>query len=800
MATDGHLPDKPHELFEWLVARLLARYAPGQDADTRICVVLGAGSSLWSGLTLWDRDFKEKLIERSSDLFRDKHSFVEECWHELSGIVGLPRKKGYARRGELVDRASIEDIASVALKYAVVGDRVYDLLSERFTVDGARGAAGWQPPQLGYELLAHFLKHEFVDHLLTFNFDELLDEAVANELGPSEFVTVATDQDIRTRPPVALPHLIKLHGTLSRPETLRFTRTATASLPPAMTRLLDRIVFDIDPATGHRSPNPRKTYLISMGYGWHDPDMLHWLSARRDHVEGLLILSRNLNDEVERLSGTFGDSEGWRNDRVRILDIDALCSGPPQSISVDLVLSALWNELEREMADRRVPFMPASRHLLLGHLFGPHPNVPGDRLNEHNELTRFVTEFVLHLAKCKGMVNLSTMAGSDRISRYYGPVRDRFSGHAQIADCDLIGLVTSPTFIHHDQFRKTAPAGRTVRLSRYPDVKETYYATATEADELAAPLLDNNGFVIGPPHLPRYSTRKRKIEQAPGGPGGKLFIEHHIKAIFNGPEIEVTRRSSNRESWSLRSATPIGTFIDLQNQTRRVLESDWSDLLAVAETAEWLTKPAMRELVTRPDRSVLLIEADQPAAAEWPLRTRISLDLSETWKEYQKAGVKVLSTALPWWQHNRHLTLAFSKKSRRWVCHGGIYFRRRHKASRIQPMYIEPHDREDIAELVLTFLSYLRRSLDERRRAVAAASLSKMSGSSTLAGRGPQDATAVANMLELRDRVCEIARNLKAPKSVDERIGRLLDELQCTTEQDLLPPGVAGCAGDSHTD
>ena len=794
MTRDSEIPRPPHELFLWLSRLLCDRYAAGEDTRTKICVILGAGCSVWSGLRLWDRAFKQELITESSKLFKLKTTFVDECWRELSGIVGLPGNDA-DRTKQLIERASIEDIASVALKYGVISDDVYRLLRERFTPADTKQSGGLQPPQLAYELLAHFLKHGFIDHVLTFNFDELLDEAIANELGAGEFVTVATDHDIGPLPAAQLPHLVKLHGTLGRPETLRFTRTATSSFPPSMTRLLDEIVFDLDPETGRRKRGARQTYLISLGYGWRDPDLRHWVRARHRCLEGLVVFSRS--GELDVLSSVLPESRShYRGSVVRELDISQLCDVPKDSLSVDIVLSALWKELESLMLNDLVPFMPASRHLLLGYLFGPHPDKPAELNNTHNALKRFVVEFVLHLTKCKGMVNLSTMSASDRISRYYAPVCKEYSEQAQGTDSDLIGLVTSPTFIASLRYG-TKATERSVKQAEYPDVKETYYATAREPEELTKPLLSTNRFYLDVMHRPVYSHDRRKIvvdSDVGSVHAGEAFVRDLIVAIFNGPEIEVGRRIGGRSSWSLPSAQPIPTFIDLRNRTTAVLKCEWTDLFVIAETGAWLVDPEVKKvLLSKQERSILMIEAEQPGQEEWPLRTRISVDLSETWKAYADQGVNVSSIPLSWWQHNRHLTLAFQRKARgRLVCHGGIYFRRRHKASRIQPMFVNPTNSEDVAELMLTFLSYLRRGLEELRQAAASAVDGKTRPTSS-----PKilDASAASKVLNLRDRACDVALLLKPPQAVKRRLDRLLVELRRTTFEELVGHSMADLSG-----
>src|SRR5688500_4459764 len=115
--TPSHeaLPATPHELFERLVQLLLRRYREGSPSNTHVVVVLGAASSLWSGLPLWDAGFKDQLVTLATAAFPD---FVKECWRKLSPTIGLPPRAPRWHRGELVKRASIEDLASVALEYA----------------------------------------------------------------------------------------------------------------------------------------------------------------------------------------------------------------------------------------------------------------------------------------------------------------------------------------------------------------------------------------------------------------------------------------------------------------------------------------------------------------------------------------------------------------------------------------------------------------------------------------------------------------------------------------------------------
>jgi hypothetical protein len=754
---DPRAHEEPYQVFESLRDLFVRRYRDGSRARAKVNVLLGAGCSIVSGLPMWDEQFKRKLLAEASDVFRSTDFFVDECWRKLSGSIGLPPADGRIRQDELIRLASIEDIASVALESAVVADRVYRLLNGAFATASTDVRESIHPPQLAYELLAHSLKHGFVDHLITFNFDELLDEAVSNELGRDEYAYIASDHDITARGASRLPHLIKLHGTLGRPKTLRFTRTTTTSLPELTIRLLDQVLFDLEggrPASP--VPSQRDTHILSLGYGWNDPDVRHYFQARRNRIAQIFILAKRA--ECDGLRKLFGEAAGWNPEQVRILNLDEFCP-PAPSPTVDLFLWALWVSLEERLKEEEIPFMPAARHLLLGYLFGPNGNEPGTEitpLNKHTPLKRFVVEFVLHLAKCKGMVTLSTMGRSDRIGRYYSPIRRKFAGEPG-GGFDLLSRVTATGFL----VGHTA-APPTIVQSQHADVKETFYATASEPKDLAAPLLNGNQFALGAANAPRYSPTHHRVDIDRGG-HGQSFVERCIEAVFAGPEIEVTRRRDRHENWTLPRAEPIMTYIDLQNRTREILETDWTDLLVIAESGAWLDSPMVERALTRQrqtSRRVFLIDARQPLADEWRLRSKIAGDLSVTWARYAAAGVTVVTLPLSWWQHNRHLTLAISEDGGSIVTHGGIYFRRRHKASRIQPLFVAGSDTEDLAELLITFLAYALRALIEHQRDLLA------------------PAAVLPGQLTLAARACALGRQLQSPPSVQPRLERVIAQVE----------------------
>jgi hypothetical protein len=79
-------------------------------------------------------------------------------------------------------------------------------------------------PSLTYEILAHLMKHGFIDAVINFNFDEVLDQSIDDELGVDQYVRIVRDGEwllhLQSRTPddpwrFDKPLYIKPHGTVS---------------------------------------------------------------------------------------------------------------------------------------------------------------------------------------------------------------------------------------------------------------------------------------------------------------------------------------------------------------------------------------------------------------------------------------------------------------------------------------------------------------------------------------------------------------------------------------------------------
>jgi len=669
------MTDNFNQLINILTERYAYHASTPLDEQPRVVVILGAGASFWSGLRSWtDPCLRKKIIETINGQISEE-PFYRQAWKRLAAQIGLanPSWKPHELKDRLLAKSpqevTLDMICSVASDFAIVENRVRDVLQEEF------GSATWPdagpPPQLGYELLAHMLKHRFIDDIVTFNFDEVLDVSLDNELGENEYYKIVSDHQVYFPPRNAKPHLIKLHGTISHPATLRFTVDRTKVLSDGMLELLDRTLFYTRDGAHH----PKCIRLISLGYRWNDPDFVEWVSSRQECIKDITVVTL-AQDQPTSLCDKF------RGDDVHTIYPDQLLApsntGPfkTNTPSIDLVLWAVWNAVEASLSRSAAPkearpCPSAARHILLSYLFGPRPTDFHNKREwvhrplRHRKEDRFKYEVLLHLLKCKGMVNLSVMARDCRVNRYRPEKHD----------------------LKFDFLEQ----------STFADVKETFFAKDKEdAKDFEADFYahnTNDNIFVPSVATGWFSTSATQVRR---------FIADQVKAVFDGTEVEIVPGRDQRHDWLFVDPEPLETMFAFQSKSSELLKKDWTHLFAIAESGEWLLEPIT---TATGNRQVLLIETSMRSLEQWKAGIKLREKIEVEWNAIRPA----LRAQLAWWKHNRHLTLAYKKKgnNEKGEFLGGIYFRRSMKTSQISPVYVEKQ--EDCAELLLTFLSYCRR-------------------------------------------------------------------------------------------
>jgi len=144
-------------------------------------------------------------------------------------------------------------------------------------------------PTLFYHIVAHLFKHRFIDVIINFNFDELLDEILLEELSADSFDSILSDGDCRSihdlieNKRLRQPLYIKPHGTASHKSTLRFTKDHYHELPNDMrTLIIDLFRKKIPGLYTNKNMN-----LITVGFGLMSIEFNEILSRTLDNTSAI---------------------------------------------------------------------------------------------------------------------------------------------------------------------------------------------------------------------------------------------------------------------------------------------------------------------------------------------------------------------------------------------------------------------------------------------------------------------------------------------------------------------------------
>lgn len=172
-------------------------------------------------------------------------------------------------------------------------------------------------PTLFYHIVAHLFKHRFIDVIINFNFDELLDKVLKEELGANSFDKIISDGDclplssFTKNDRLLQPLYIKPHGTASHKSTLRFTKDQYHEIPRDLKILLEEVISTLnwdDDKRNQDSPKSHKRLnLITVGY-----DMAS--------VEFNQILAENLKKEDQIFSFFFQENPGDTKELNKVIE------------------------------------------------------------------------------------------------------------------------------------------------------------------------------------------------------------------------------------------------------------------------------------------------------------------------------------------------------------------------------------------------------------------------------------------------------------------------------------------------
>lgn len=503
--------------------------------NRRVIVLVGSGASQDAGLFSSDKAIE--ALEESNPLPK---KVIEK---ELDRLVSVQKLDPSQFETQILAMSATEHSGTLVRK------KLTEIYNRRFM------------PTFTYEILAHLLKHRFIDAVISFNFDELLDQAISDELKPEEYILILSDGDcppgtIRSKEPLAKPFYIKLHGTVSHPSTLRFTRDEYYRLPTDIKQILLELI------------EVRPVDLISIGFDMKSFEFNH---IARKASPGSKIFYINLYEPIpDRPLGT--------NYASYLIPVDRTPGG------LSSIFEDFWQRISGHF---RAAYSPRNidRHRLVSQLFRLEREQNED--NAEYLWDRTVVELCLAIAKGKGFVTISDLSAG-RCGKYYQLYRNKSQSETKSFNvlCSALGL---------------------------RDVGYGFVALRLTRTDLTPSIISRKKFEENLPDL-MVSVRKQlnKARHALFDSSSRL-IQETLLTHYDGDEVEVRAAPIILYDYSFQAPAVIRGLTALKYRTFDLLsqKNQWEHLLVVSETGQWLGRTELRGVIKkRKSRKIYLIAAD----------------------------------------------------------------------------------------------------------------------------------------------------------------------------------------------
>lgn len=557
-------------------------------------------------------------------------------------------------------------------------------------------------PNLEYEILAHMFKHRFIDVVLNFNFDEIFDNVIKEEIAQGDFKYIISDghcpddyKDLLVGKRLKEPVFIKPHGTISHSNTMRFTRESLSTVPLRIKEIIDEIIAaKVSSALDNNQKNLKINFIV-MGFGLKSPLLIESI---KDYLKNsnstpcFWVFDKKKNIEEFNLELNSTDL-----DRVRKT---FYCFPVTENNSLSKYLTTLWDLIAENFDTDKFRVRGIERHLLINKIFAPISTDKEDVKEEvrkmhrekdlkHYFRDRVYVELFIDFLSSDGILNLNQIMDG-RAGYYMDKLEDKLdpddkkSSNDSISNyCKNMGLSTYKGFVS-DVF--------TLKPIK------TFYE-----EDFIEQLIEN---LL--PNLTGNLQEKLNNDQV------KLEVIRLAKKIKKGNRLNINPqfRHPNRNLFtSIKDENILNTGIKWLYKYREVFEKSdqWDLLLAVSEKGRFLPlhEEGMRNILKDKKVEIILASNDMPKEEDVFVKEKSrfnSLNLLSGRELY-----------LPWWQHNRHMAIFLKNKKRKirskneldnWDFLGSFYYEHRMLSKKINPIFIERTQKEDQKKLLNIFVNY----------------------------------------------------------------------------------------------
>ncbi|HUQ67188.1 MAG TPA: SIR2 family protein [Flavitalea sp.] len=563
------------------------------------------------------------------------------------------------------------------------------------------------PVSLFYEIVAHLFKHRFIDVIINFNFDEMLDNAIEEEMSDTQYRNIFSDghcfenmSDMLYNKRLAFPIYIKPHGTISHPSTLRFTRQAYYDMP---LKIKETIIYLVKGETENKAQPQLPVNLIVAGFGLKS----HEFNA---------ILSDNL--EKERASLFYFDmydnkEDFWerrfKNDSLDLFTCEnstlfPLLHTEYGNRSLDNWFYLLWNRIQERFNTIYQP-KGIARHVIIDSIFKPMVNKLIDRTYQKAKYfrDRTIIELAIDIfSSSDGLINLRQLKES-RVHKYFSLYKEEDKDAPELFELlDKFKLKKYKDYIKDtwcfdkDNLNYIRDLRQLIHDNVSRDLKNDVIGVLKDSafNGKSNPLLDE--------HISKLANSK------------KLFLNLRFAAKDNHVSIFPGITNDDVINTDIKWIYTFQKYFVLPEENTK-----WNLILSISETGGIFSTPGVIENLYQ--KKIMLIcsysSYKVPVDIISPKNYKREKLLTEKLKNIKhhivsSAGVPELRM-LPFRNHNQHMILFTKvdkvKKDIEFV--GGLYYGRRNMSKRVTPIHVQHPN--DLNELFSVFVNYWERACKE---------------------------------------------------------------------------------------
>ena len=524
-------------------------------------------------------------------------------------------------------------------------------------------------PSISYELLAHLLKHRFIDGIINFNFDELLDQSIDDELVNGEFIKIITDGDVQDNiteimddDGLKLPIYIKPHGTASHKSSMRFTDEDYYGMPVDIKNLIKALVSgstSLDEKDFLEDEQRTPVNILIIGYRMKGFEFNSIIEKYLPENSQIYFINPSLPPISDTIKKFYSNGNFFQITKNKTLN--------------DWLLQ-IWDFISSNFSDTYKP-RSINRHLLITKLFADDNKLKSGKKLINYLKDRTYIELVLSIAKYKGFVTIKQLS-DDRFGKYYRLYRRKL---------EETGINEIPSIIEFCE---------TLGMKDYSYSRETLILKDITNDSNSNLTFKSNIFekeyldfvmkvFVDKKKLSYSLQRKFKDPEI-----FELFKNTLIKFSESG-DTEINPKYERVFDNVFSKPQVIKTNLAFDFYTRYFINnSEWDTLFIVAETGEWVINKIDDDMLI--DKTVIIIIADEVVKEE--LEEKLSVC---RYYEIQ---------CLHWWLHNQHMTIFLNHdQDDNLQIINSLYLIRRLRTSQITPVIL---DKKDSNILIETFIAY----------------------------------------------------------------------------------------------